>query len=165
MRSLHNPPPSSHDSSILAKVNKRSSSAVFECLTFSLYVSLCVCARMMVCVFPPSSLTHQCQSLSMKSCGYAGRVGNRFSVKLTQSNVARCLLEINLLPRPPPTQLPTPHPPYQTLVWQLTICLHGDTRRMRDVSVYASLNQLYAPFSGFFLPSSFPAVKFLQLVN
>lgn len=25
---------------------------------------------------------------------------NRFSVKLTQSNVARCLLEINLLPRP-----------------------------------------------------------------
>lgn len=162
MRSLHNPPPSSHDSSILAKVNKRSSSAVFECLTFSLCVSLCVCARMMVCVFPPSSLTHQCQSLSMKSCGYAGSGGNRFSVKLTQSNVARCLLEINLLPRPP---LLTPHSPYQTLVWQLTICLRVDTRRMRDVSVYASLNQLYAPFSGFFLPSSFQAVKFLQLVN
>lgn len=61
-------------------------------------VYVCVCARIMVCVFAiiiNSSMSKFINEVLRLWCEE-----NRFSVKLTQSNVARCLLEINLLPRP-----------------------------------------------------------------
>lgn len=114
-------------------------------------VCVCVCARIMVCVFAiiiNSSMSKFVNEVLRLWCEE-----NRFSVKLTQSNVARCLLEINLLPRP----LDFYH---VCLPACLSVCLaadnlHCDSRYLMQthgvcivlcVCVRGSLNQLYAPF-------------------
>lgn len=65
---------------------------------YALYVCVCVCARIMVCVF--AIIINSSMSKFVNEVLWLWSEENRFSVKLTQSNVARCLLEINLLPRP-----------------------------------------------------------------
>lgn len=61
---------------------------------------MCVCVykRIMVCVF--AIIINSSMSKFVNEVLRLWSEENRFSVKLTQSNVARCLLEINLLPRP-----------------------------------------------------------------
>lgn len=105
--------PSTHSRTTLAssKVNKQ-----LICLTYSLCACVCLCVCVFAIIINSSMSKFINEVLRLLGCKE-----NRFSVKLTQSNVARCLLEINLLPR----LIPSPPSP-QSAPPSYHACLAAD---------------------------------------